>query len=246
MVGRIIGRLLLPPGGLLVLLWFGFLLRHKIIGILLLGAGLVLFTLLSIPAVGDLLYRSNIGTSAPLSEAELRRGADAIVVLGSGGMPAPEYGGDTVNPNTLQRLRYGARLHRLTGLPIYVSGGGMKNVVHPDGELMREVLAQEYGITAEAEIVSRNTAENASESATLLASRGVRRIFLVTHAYHMSRAVEQFQNHGLEVIPAPTLFLTDVESSWTIEDFIPRISSLWKSSVALHEYLGRFWYLLRY
>ena len=47
-----------------------------------------------------------------------------IVIVGTGSYPvAPEYGGDTVGAATLERVRWGARRHRLAGLPILVSGG---------------------------------------------------------------------------------------------------------------------------
>ena len=40
---------------------------------------------------------------------------EAIVVLGGGRRAhAPEYEGETVSPATLERMRYGARLHRET------------------------------------------------------------------------------------------------------------------------------------
>jgi uncharacterized SAM-binding protein YcdF (DUF218 family) len=244
-LGRIVGNLLLPPGGLLVVLWLGFLLRRWRTGAWLLGTGLVLFTLLSMPAISDLLCRT-VETYPPLSETDLRRGADAIVVLGGGGVPAREYGGDTVKHFTLERLRYGARLHRLTGLPVYVLGGNEDERVRSDGELMREVLAQDYGITAQAETASRNTAENASAGAALLVTRGVKRIFLVTHAFHMPRAVAQFQAQGLEVVPAPTRFHTGPRNHWQIKDFVPEAQSLYWSTLAVHEQLGQLWYAVRY
>ena len=50
--------------------------------------------------------------------------AKAVVILGGGvRRNAPEYGGDTLATLTLERVRYGARVARLTGLPVLVSGG---------------------------------------------------------------------------------------------------------------------------
>ena len=50
----------------------------------------------------------------------------AIVILGGGvRRHAAEYGGDTLGQLTLERVRYGARVARLTGLPVLVSGGSV-------------------------------------------------------------------------------------------------------------------------
>ena len=73
----------------------------------------------------------------------------------------------------------------------------------------------------------------------------INRIILVTHALHMRRAVEQFQQHGLQVIPAPTLFLSKSDSL-DLFSFLPSAKALENSSLVIHEILGRAWYKLRY
>ena len=50
--------------------------------------------------------------------------AEAIVILGGGTRRnAPEYGGDTLGRLTLERVRYGAQVAKLTALPVLVTGG---------------------------------------------------------------------------------------------------------------------------
>ena len=112
---------------------------------------------------------------------------------------------------------------------------------------MNRVLEQDFGGGAAwLETVSTNTMENAAYSARLLQHHGVSRIYLVTHAVHMRRAVWAFRRQGLSVTPAPTVYgmyrLDEVTVPW----FIPTLQALDWSRLALHEHLGMLWYSLRY
>ena len=66
------------------------------------------------------------------------------------------------------------------------------------------------------------------------------RVYLVTSAFHMPRALASFRAKGLTVIPAPTGIAPPVKLH--LGDFIPRASSLLASYLALHEWGGRLWY----
>jgi len=137
--------------------------------------------------------------------------ADAIVVLGGGTyFNAPEYGGiDTVGDGSLLRLRYAARLQRETGKPILVTGGKPLGNASSEAQQMKAVLEKEFNVPVQwAEDASDNTLENARYSYQLLQKTGIKRIYLVTHAWHMPRSAMAFQAAGFEVIPAPTAFTT--------------------------------------
>src|SRR5690606_8592540 len=71
--------------------------------------------------------------------------AQAIVVLGGSlYFKAPEYAGrDRVNYVTLERLGYGAKLHRETGLPVLVTGGAVNDHL-PEGVLMRDSMQEDF------------------------------------------------------------------------------------------------------
>ena len=72
------------------------------------------------------------------------------------------------------------------------------------------------GVPAEAiwlQTESRNTYEDAVYSARLLKDKGVRRILLVTSAWHMPRSLGLFQAQGLEVVPLPVDF-TVTDAGW--------------------------------
>lgn len=245
MTYTIIKALVLPPGGLIVVFLLGFLLVRGVMGRVLLFVGVAVFTLMSLPAVATRMM-TELEPYPALTPRDLEHtDAGAILVLGAERYSwAPEYGGDTVGGMTLERLRYGAFLHRETGLPVYVTAGSPPEEHPPLGQLMAQVLEREYRITpAGVEDRSRTTWENAAFSAPMLRTAGVRRVLLVTSAWHMPRAVEAFERVGLRVTPAPTYFIhreTDRES--TYGDWLPSASAFSRSYYAIHEYLGRAWY----
>ncbi len=236
------GTLLLPPGNGLLLLAVAaiFRRRHWAFG-LALSAGLLLLAQ-SIPIVAQALIASLEREAGPVvSETQ---GAGAIVVLGSGlNLDAAEYGGDTANERTLVRLRYGAYLARHLDLPLLVTGGKPLRANLSEAEAMAGIMEQELGVKVRwRETNSRDTADNARMSAEILQAAGIKRIVLVTQAFHMPRARLLFERAGLEVIPGPTGFRAlpqrDAPSPF---DYLPQASALQNSYYALHEWLGILW-----
>ena len=239
--------LLLPPAINFLLLALAWLLRRRrglCTALTALSLGSLL--LLSVPRVASLLMTGLEKTPA-VTAAKLDQ-AQAIVVLAGGRLlNSPEYG-DTINARTLARVRYGAWLGRATGLPLLVSGGIVFDPGPAEATLMARVLEQEFGLAPRwVERASRNTCENASLSAELLAADAVDNVVLVTHALHMPRAVYCFTQHaGLTVQPAPTAFLSGEGRGQNLFDWLPTAYALSLSRAALHEYLGLAWYRLRY
>lgn len=227
----------LPPGGPLLLAIAGLLLarRHPRVGRSIAAAGVATLFVLSMPIVAALLVRS-LDASPPL-DLEVAKGAQAVVILGGGTRRgAPEYGGDTLGRLTLERVRYGARVARQTGLPVLVSGGSVSGD-ETEAKLMREALANEYGVDVRwAEDRSRTTHENAVESAAILRAAGVRRVVLVAHSFDMPRATSEFASQGIETIAAPTGIVTlRVDSPL---DFLPSVMGIEGSYYALYEMLA--------
>jgi len=244
LVTNAIVALLLPPGSLLLLAAFGALAARDRPA---LGRAVVVFSLialyaLSTPYAADGLIR--ILEPAPLDPAR-DAGGQAIVVLGGGSyFHAPEYGGDTVSPYTLERLRYAARLQRKLGKPLLLTGGAPLGEPVPEAELMKRALQDDFGITAKwIEPGSNNSLENARRSRLVLRASGIHRIYLVTHAWHMPRARLAFEHAGFSVIPAPMAFRTRYRLS--VLDFLPRAGALAYSSRYFHEVIGLGWYHLR-
>ena len=239
---NLLGTLLLPPTNGLLLLLVAALFRRRrwALGLALIGG--VLMFLQSLPIVASNLI-------APL-EARAggafvsAQGARAIVVLGSGlRRDAPEYGGsDTVTELSLVRLRYGVTLARQLQLPVLIAGGVPPLASRAEADVMAAIAEREFGVAVRwKESESRDTADNARMSARILKAAGIRRVVLVTQAFHMPRARQLFESAGLEIIPAPTDFKGPGEGPLEVFDFLPQARAIQTSYYALHEWLGLAW-----
>lgn len=242
---NILASALLPPFSLVLVLVAALIIyrkRPRLAMSLIFLVALALYAL-STPWVGGLLQKSlEISTPVDL-KAPLQ--ADAIVVLGGGRRThAPEYGGDTLNSFSWERLRYTAHLHRATQLPVLVSGGMPGGGSLAEGSLMRLALTDELHTPVRwVEYAALTTWDNARFSASILKKYGVKRIFLISHAWHLRRAVPLFEQQGLQVIPAGIHFSdTQIDSPLSV---LPSAAGLRDSSYALHEWLGIVWYHLR-
>lgn len=236
---------LLPPLNLLLGALAGLLLlrAYPRLGRVLLVASLALLWLCSTPYFAE--------GALHLLEREIKavdtrtQPADAIVVLGGGTyFHAPEYGADTVSEATLVRLRYAARLQREIGKPLLVTGGKPLGNTLSEAQQMRAVLEQEFGVPVRwAEGASDNTLENARLSYGMLQKEGIKRIYLVTHAWHMPRSIMAFRAAGFDAVPAPTAFTTRYQTD--LLSFVPRAEALHDSKIFMHEVIGLLWYQLR-
>lgn len=246
-VSKAVGMLLTPPGLIVVLAVLGLLLqfRWRYTGLAFLTASTLTLIVLSLPVTGLYLMRSLEAQEVVTAPETLSKHAGAIVVLGGGrNTNAVEYGGETINGSTLERLRYAAHLHRASGLPLLVSGGSVFGEAASEAELMQQVLNTDFRTPAKwVEGRSRTTHENALYSRAILEAAGIRHIVLVTHASHMPRAVWAFREAGFEVLPGPTAYTTTAGRE-TVLDWLPSITGLAFSSRAIHEHIGLLWYRL--
>lgn len=249
-LSKIISEMMLPPSSIIILLvvaiiaWkkYSKLARYTLTGTT------VIFFVLSFPLVAQTLI-GMLEVYPALNDVEIKNTkARAIVVLGGGRyVNAPEYGDDTVNARTLERIRYGVHLNRVGGLPILVTGGAPIEKGKPEAELMALVLVNEFDVTPKwVERGSRTTQENAEMSRDLLIKADVKHVLLVTHAWHMIRAKQIFEQYGFTVTPAPTRFEGFRAGSLTVLDFLPNAHALEQSYFALHEILGIVWYSVAY
>ena len=248
---KILASLILPPGGNLLLLVAALALWRRARPVCL---GLIIISLTSLyafsaPRVADALFAGIESFSPRLPGAPVAEDVGAIVVLAGGrNSNALEWGGESVASQSLERLRYGARLERETGLPLLVSGGRVHGT-EPSSEaaLMKDVLVNELNVPVRwLEERSRNTAENATYSAELLRGQGIAAIILVTQAAHMPRAAKAFEEQGVRVYAAPTGYRSGNRAPAGVLDWLPSSAALDTSRIALHEYLGRLWYAIRY
>jgi uncharacterized SAM-binding protein YcdF (DUF218 family) len=238
----------IPPLSLFLLAGLGWLVRKRwpVLARWLIGTAVALLYVLSVPLVSAALARS-LQRIPALDLHHLPAGPQAIVVLGADfSAMAPEYGGATVGMMTLERLRYAAVLHRATGLPVLTCGGPPLEGVRPLAFHMAETLEQDFATPVEwIESGSATTRENLRGAAELLnprATGGVRRIYLVTHVWHLPRARFSAEAEGFVVTPAGTGY-----RAWPPAkpaSLLPSARALRESAWAVHEWIGRLWYLL--
>ncbi len=186
--------------------------------------------------------------------------AEAIVVLGGGTDPA-EYPRSTTEINgSGDRVLYGALLYKEGKAPLVLLSGGSITFLgkHPStpAEQMAEIMTW-IGVPEDAMVLqpkSQNTYEDALYCAEILKERGIKRIILVTSAFHMPRAVGLFEHQGFMVIPAPTDYkitgqgwdnLVHADFQGMIISLLPDVNDMSLTAVAIKEYIGIAVYSLR-
>jgi len=232
---QLLKNLVLPPTGPLLLATLGLVLvafrRARLGGAILCALGLALLWVLATPIAADSLVRW--AERYPALDPGQVGDAQAIVILAGGvRVDAPEYGTSAPGATSLERLVYGARLARRTHLPVLISGS------HFETASMSDFMHQDLGVTPQwLENRSRDTHQNAQFSAVILARAGVHKVVLVTSAAHMARSVVEFNQAGIDTLPAPA-------AMWTLRDkgllaFVPNADALVRSQRAMYEGLGR-------
>jgi len=235
--------LVLPPNGPLLLVVAGLALagRWPRLGRRIAVAGMLALTVLSMPIVGAWMIE-RLDRTPPL-DVRKPTDAQAIVILGGGVRRyAAEYQEPTISGITLARVRYGAKLARRTGLPVLVSGGAARDLP-AEAPLMRKVLVDELGVPVRwVEAKSRDTHENAVNSAALLKASGISRVILVGHSFDFPRTRKEFEAAGIGVIPAPINIPSTAEVSAL--DFVPSLGGMQLSYFATYEILANALYAM--
>jgi uncharacterized SAM-binding protein YcdF (DUF218 family) len=237
--------LALPPTGFVVLIVVGLLLRGgwRRFGRGLTWVSLIALILLGMPVVSHsmlLALESGLPMQPPADHPP-----QAIVVLGAEIIRAhQEKLGIRPGLLTLDRLRTSAELHRRTGLPILVSGGTTLPDTPAVALVMEQSLTDDFQTPPRwVEPKSIDTWENARFSAAILRGEGITSVYVVTHAWHMRRALLAFQGTGLTVTAAPTSLDDPVGPD--LDDFLPRAAGWQTGYFAIHEWIGYAWYMLR-
>ncbi|MCJ8170666.1 YdcF family protein [Atopomonas sediminilitoris] len=231
---------LLPPGGLLLGLLLAWLLRSRWPRLANAVFAVSLLGLLAMAAPAVVQWQAQLLEREPALDwqSDWAKQAQTIVVLGGGRERAdPGWGGDVPSLYAAERLHYAARLAKASGLPVLASGGLHFGQPPSEAALAGEMLA-DFGVPLRwQEEQSRTTWENAVYSAPLLKAEGIKRVVLVTQAWHMPRARWCFEQQGFEVISAPMGFMSAAHGrpggGWA-----PEGKALWQSQALFNEWVG--------
>ncbi len=244
--------LLLPPGNVAVfLLLLGlYLLRRtsKGAGYLLLLAGGFLY-LLSTEPVAKALVKPLESPYRHPDKGKLLS-CDAIVVLGGGikpGAPFLELKND-LDEDPFKRATAAYKLYQLKSRPIIASGYSVKDRL-PEAAVMKTYLSY-LGVPPKdihTDDKSRDTYENALFVRKIVERLDLKKVCLITSAYHMERSLFLFRKAGFKeenLVPVAVDFKTS-DSTFTVYKLLPTAYWLEVSSKALKEYLGLLFYKLK-
>ena len=244
--------LLVPPLNLALLAAIAFFLLRRRAGRAIVGVALVGLIVLALPAVGNALLLSLERLPEPGPTDPHAAPPGAIVVLsadlryvrGPDGDLEKDPSDADIGPLSLERVRAAAALHRRTGLPILVSGGIVRDEPVPIATVMARSLTEDFSTPPRwVETRSRDTWENARFSADLLRAAGITTVYVVTHAWHMPRALLAFRRAGITAVPAPVRL--DAWPPLTWQQFVPADSAWQLSYFGFHEWIGLAFYGLR-
>jgi uncharacterized SAM-binding protein YcdF (DUF218 family) len=226
-------------------LWWGVALlvldRRKRVAVRMLWAGLVVLGLLGFKAVPDALLRP-LENRYPTPAQEAMAQHVGLIVLG-GAMERPDVyqaHGQVPLGDAAERMTVPVGLMRQhPQLQLVFSGGEGRLLATGVSEAeLAKVFYEEQGTDmsrVSLEGASRTTRENARQVATLLGERCQQPWLLVTSAWHMPRAMAEFEAVGCKVTAYPVDFRTGKATDWTEYSLA---HSLLRWQTALHEWLG--------
>ncbi len=202
--------------------------RYKL-GRILLIIGLALYYIFSITPTVDLLLKPLEQEYSTVSDIQK---ADKIALL-LGGRES-----DVLRSSEVLRI---AHLTDHT-TQIIISGTDSQNPNSGEALAVRNFFINR-GVPKDNIIIegnSRNTKENVKNIYDIV---GDEHFFLVTSAYHMKRAMLEFEKLGANPIPAPIDFKSVGE--YGILSYIPNSKNLRNSDLAMHEYFGIIFYNMK-
>jgi len=136
-----------------------------------------------------------------LARASRLEPADAIVVLGGGGVDRDGRLSDI----SMRRALHGIALYRQHLAPFLVFSGPQNSSGRSEART-RAALAENFGVPSAAIVTEESaltTHEEGVRIARLLRPRGAHRVLLVADSQGMRRAAAVFAQAGFDVLPAP-------------------------------------------
>jgi uncharacterized SAM-binding protein YcdF (DUF218 family) len=219
-----------------------FLIRRKKLSIPLLTVCIVIYVFSSgWFAKIMVLPLENRYPSVDVSQLDDTQEKGVIVVLGGGIIPeTPREGSGELSDSAMKRVYEGFLLYKKLQFPIVVTGGKLLGTEIPEAQIMKEELLK-MGVKPNdiyVEPLAKNTKQNAEFTLKLLETDEVQKIYLVTSAIHLTRAMNYFESYtNINIVPVPTDYkISREELKWY--DFLPDMRFLEATSSAWHEYLG--------
>jgi len=231
---------------ILVFYWMG----NKRTAKWVLGLSLFWLLLISTPFVPKFLLATLENQNPPVQiilekeiQVTLQDSMVHILVLGSGYQTDDRLSYcSQLNNSGLARLTEGMRLQRLVPGSMLIFSGHAGIQPLPEA-VVSSLAAQELGINQEKIATNSRPWNTKSEAIEYFKRYGtVYKLYLVTDAAHMPRAIMHFRNAGLNPIPAPTNFnirKNNIPKSYT--NYFPSSGNIRYMEIVFLEYLGMIW-----
>lgn len=206
--------------------------------------GLVLLYASSTFVIADFLFAKLEGQGLRI-EARDAPHADAIVVLSGMMTRVQGAAGPVAEWNDADRFFAGIDLYQAGKAPRLIFTGGLlpwEKTSQNEGAVLK-AHAQRFGIPEASIGVSSDAQNTAQEAVAVRAMLADSRILLVTSAFHMSRAKQQFERQGFKVSAFPVDFKVR-SNAFTPMDFLPDPVALGLTHVVVREWIGRLYYQL--
>ena len=170
--------------------------------------------------------------------------ADVIVVLGGGATSdTPDVTGTgTLCSIPANRLLTAVRLQKKLDIPIVVSGGQIYEDSGREADIARRIL-KELGVSEDRIILenkSLNTTQNAQYTANILKEHNFKQPLLVTSAFHMERAMANFDKLGIAATPYPCDYMVNREKVFHFNKLAPSSQALEFTAIYMQENLRTF------
>jgi len=118
------------------------------------------------------------------------------------------------------------------------------NSKNTEGDILRQ-FAVEYGVPDSAIVLTGNVENTADEAKAVGKLLGKwRHIILVTSAYHMTRAKQNFETQDFIVQPFKVDYKVDQLNGLTLMDFLPDAESFRLLNTGYRELIGRLIYYI--
>lgn len=227
-----------PPGifptALFILSFFAYK-RNKLLFKWILTIAIVNY-LLVIPITGQLLLQ-------PLEQkysVPAKLDGDVLVMLGGGAtLDTQDVDGQGhLSGASSSRLLTTVRLYEQLKRPIIISGGQVFPDTGNEASIAKRVLIS-LGVNPNdiyIEDKSLNSEQNAKFTAELLKMHHFKKTILITSAFHMERAMKNFQNEGILVQAFPTGYLESKNLKLYPNQFTPSNNN--SAFIAIKEYIG--------
>ncbi|HQS36355.1 MAG: hypothetical protein B7Y11_13785 [Sphingobacteriia bacterium 24-36-13] len=173
--------------------------------------------------------------------------AEAIVVLS--GMINQVKSTNGVYPEWMDPDRFfaGIDLFKSGKAPIIIFTRGKMpwdNATNTEGDILRK-FALDYGIPDSAIVLTENVENTADESKAVGKIMGKwKHVILVTSAYHMPRAKQNFESQDFIVQPFKVDYKVDQLNGLTLMDFLPDAESFRLLNTGYRELIGRVIYYI--